>query len=152
MCVCVCVCDNISYGDAMTITRGKIYKMLKGNKPDTLILVKYGKFYRAFGIDAYIIFYYTNFQLRVNEDRDIKSARIGFNIENLHNVTNKLRNISYIILNTSSDYIKVDATNNDYKNITIAALNKYYRQEALKKLLEYDCLDDLLKLITKYER
>ena len=48
--------------------------------------------------------------------------------------------------------IKTKLSDNDYNNITIAAFNKYYRQEALKKLLEYDCLDDLLKLITKYER
>ena len=85
----------------MTITEYK--NLVKEEYPDFVVLTKYGKFYRAFFYDAFIINYLLKYKLS-------SKNTIGFPIECLDKVLKVLYNnkLSVIIINNNTNYIKYE--------------------------------------------
>ena len=65
-----------------------IIKTIKSIHPDSIILVKVGKFYNVYGKDSYILSYFFNYKLK--ELEGIVSC--GFPIESINKIMAKLEN------------------------------------------------------------
>ena len=111
----------------MTIT--EYSKNVKEQYSTHIILIKYGKFYRAFDYDAFIINYFFNYKI---------SSRytIGFPKENLNKVLMYLKKscISSIVINNINDYIIYDSISNNYRYYLNKALDKVNFNESISKL------------------
>ena len=83
-----------------------IIKTIKSIHPDSIILVKVGKFYNVYGKDSYILSYFFNYKLK--ELDGIVSC--GFPIESINKIMAKLENkkINYLIVDRRNNY-DVDA-------------------------------------------
>ena len=111
----------------MTIT--EYSKLIKEENEKFIIFIKYGKFYRCFGYDAYIIHYLFSYKLTSRET-------IGFPIENITKVLSFLKNnnISTIVVNNNINYIKYECPNNKYNYFLNKSLS-YYNNSESKKIL-----------------
>lgn len=111
----------------MTIT--EYSKKLKEQYSEHVILIKYGKFYRAFDYDAFIINYFFDYKI---------SSRytIGFPKENLNKVLMYLKNnsISSIVINGINDYVIYDCITNKYSFYLDKSLEKINFNESISKL------------------
>ena len=103
-----------------------IVKNVKLIHPDSVVLVKVGKFYNVYGKDSYIISYLFGYKLKEIEN----VSMCGFPVENINKVMSKLENkkINYLILDRRNDYDVDEESNN--KN-----LNTY--NNTYKKAKEY---------------
>ena len=108
----------------MTIT--EYGKLIKEENEDFIVLIKYGKFYRCFDYDAFIIHYLFKYKIT-------SKNTIGFPIECLNKVLSVLKynNISVIVVNNNVNYIKYEMINNKYDKLVKNALN--YNNEELAK-------------------
>lgn len=108
----------------MTIT--EYGKLIKEENEDFIVLIKYGKFYRCFDYDAFIIHYLLKYKLT-------SKNTIGFPIECLDKVLNILKhnNLSTIVVNNNINYIKYEVINNKYDKLVKNALN--YNNEEMAK-------------------
>lgn len=108
----------------MTIT--EYCKLIKEENEDFIVLIKYGKFYRCFDYDAFIIHYLLKYKLT-------SKNTIGFPIECLDKVLNLLKhnNLSTIVVNNNINYIKYEVINNKYNKLVKNALN--YNNEEMAK-------------------
>ncbi len=90
-----------------------IIKTIKTIHPNTIVIVKAGKFYNVYGKDSYIMSYLLGYKQK--ELEGIISC--GFPIENIHKVMAKLENkkINYLIVDKKNGY-DVDETL-DNKNL-----------------------------------
>ena len=79
------------------------------NNSESIILVKYGNFYRCFNEDALIVFYLFNYKISDN-------YRIGFPLSALTKVLARLKDvgISCVIINGINNYISYDSFDNKY--------------------------------------
>lgn len=79
-----------------------IIKTIKSIHPDSIILVKVGKFYNVYGKDSYILSYFFNYKLK--ELEGIVSC--GFPIESINKIMAKLENkkINYLIVDRRNNY------------------------------------------------
>ena len=79
-----------------------IIKTIKSIHPDSIILVKVGKFYNVYGKDSYILSYFFNYKLK--ELDGIVSC--GFPIESINKIMAKLENkkINYLIVDRRNNY------------------------------------------------
>ena len=77
-------------------------KVIKEIHPESLVLVKVGKFYNAYGKDSYIISYLFGYKLKTVEG----VSSTGFPVEGLNKVKAKLENkkIDYILLDRRNNY------------------------------------------------
>lgn len=111
----------------MTIT--EYSKNLKEQYSEHIILIKYGKFYRAFDYDAFIINYFFNYKI---------SSRytIGFPKENLNKVLMYLKksNVSSIVINDINNFIIYDCIYNKYSFYLDKSLDKINFNESISKL------------------
>lgn len=111
----------------MTIT--EYSKELKEKYSEYVILIKYGKFYRAFDYDAFIINFFFNYKI---------SSRytIGFPKENLNKVLMYLKNnsISSIVINGINNYIIYSCISNKYSFYLDKSLEKINFNESISKL------------------
>ena len=108
----------------MTIT--EYGKLIKEDYEDFVVLIKYGKFYRCFDYDAFIIHYLFKYKIT-------SKNTVGFPIECLNKVLSVLKynNISVIVVNNNVNYIKHVMINNKYDKLVKNALN--YNNEELAK-------------------
>ena len=111
----------------MTIT--EYSKNLKEQYSAHIILIKYGKFYRAFDYDAFIINYFFNYKIS-------SKYTIGFPKENLNKVLMYLKNnsISSIVINGTNDFIIYDCIYNKYSFYLDKSLEKINFNECISKL------------------
>ena len=111
----------------MTIT--EYSKNLKEQYSEHIILIKYGKFYRAFDYDAFIINYFFNYKIS-------SKYTIGFPKENLNKVLMYLKNnsISSIVINGTNDFIIYDCIYNKYSFYLDKSLEKINFNECISKL------------------
>ena len=119
----------------MTIT--EYGKLIKEKHEKFIVLIKYGKFYRSFNYDAYIIHYLLKYKLSSKNS-------IGFPIENLDKVLKILYNnkISVVIINDNTNYIKHESINNNYDKLLKQALN--YNNEEMAKENIFNLIEDKL--------
>lgn len=111
----------------MTIT--EYSKELKEKYNEHVILIKYGKFYRAFDYDAFIINYFFNYKIS-------SKYTIGFPKENLNKVLMYLKNnsISSIVMNGINNYIIYSCLSNKYSFYLDKSLEKINFNESISKL------------------
>lgn len=103
-----------------------ILKNIKLIHPDTIVLVKVGKFYNVYGKDSYIMSYLFGYKLK-----DLEGTKsCGFPIETVNKIMAKLENkkINYLIVDRKNNYDIEESLDN--KN-----LNTY--NETYKKAKEY---------------
>lgn len=115
----------------MTIT--EYSKKIKNDYEEHIVLIKYGKFYRAFDHDAFIINYLFNYKISSRDS-------VGFPIENLNKVLHVLNNnsISTIIIKSINDYIVYNSVDNKYN---------YYLKKSLDNINFNDSISHLNNLL-----
>lgn len=103
-----------------------IVRTIKSIHPDSVVLVKVGKFYNVYGRDSYIISYLFGYKLKEIEN----VSTCGFPVESINKVMAKLENkkINYLMVDRRNNY-EVDEIH-DNKN-----LNTY--SNTYKKAKEY---------------
>lgn len=103
-----------------------IIKTIKSIHPDSVALVKAGKFYNVYGRDSYILSYLFGYKLKEVEN----ISTCGFPVEAINKVMSKLENkkINYLLLDRRNNY-DVDEMS-DNKN-----LNTYFK--TYEKAKEY---------------
>ena len=101
-----------------------VIKTIKDIHKEDIILVKIGKFYYAFGKDAYILSYINKYKLKQVE-KNIYSC--AFPVTTINKIMADLENkrINYIIVDRKNNY-RVDETLNN-KNLN--NYSKYYYNE-----------------------
>lgn len=114
---------------------------LKKQYKDYVIFIKYGNFYRTFDEDTYIVWYYTYYK--------ISNKRLGFPISEINNIIKTLSNINIIIYD-NEEYKKIENINNKYNEILELSKEEYTKYTLLDKLKDYDCLNDIINISTKY--
>ena len=100
----------------MTIT--EYGKMIKREKEEYVVFIKYGKFYRCLDYDAYIMHYLFKYKLTSRET-------IGFPIENINKILSvfKDKNISAIVVNGIDSYVVYECLSNKYDFYLKESLN-----------------------------
>lgn len=80
-----------------------IVKTMKEIHPERILLIKVGKFYQAYGKDAYIVSYLFDYQLKKVETN---INMVGFPESALNKVEKKLEDIKidYMLIDRASDY------------------------------------------------
>ena len=101
-------------------------KLIKRIHPDSVVLVKIGKFYQCFDKDAYIVS--DIFEYKLKKDKYISC---GFPLSSLNKVMIGLENeeVSYVVIDRRNEY-EVTARE-DFKN-----KNSYYEKYKIAKLKE----------------
>ena len=102
-------------------------KMFKEIHPESLILIKIGTFFQAFGKDSYVLSYILGYQLKpVSQNY----SSCGFPKSGLAKVLSKLEElkISYIVLDKSDNYAEMEKEDFKSKNtyaLVFAKAHKY---------------------------
>lgn len=111
---------------------------LRNNYKNTVIIMKYGNFYRCFYNNALIMNYIFNY--KINE------TRIGFPISIINNVINTLDelNIGYLIYNKENDIKYNIHKDNNYEVYLEKAIEKNNRDNMIKELN-----DNIIYLLNK---
>ena len=88
------------------------YEEVKQKYEDYIVIQKQGIFYTVYELDAYIISYIFDYQVKIN--------KVGFpNIDKVVDKLNKLK-INYIVINENKKKFK----NNNYSKYTLENINK----------------------------
>ncbi len=133
-------------------------KMFKQAYTDSIVLVKVGSFFHAYGRDSYILSYLFNYQLKNFQNNH---STCGFPISSLDKVSNRLEQleINYIALDKSQDFKiteKKDFTDNKYSKIYSKAHNyisiKSRIDTIYQFLLEGMAEDNILDKIIEVEK
>lgn len=113
----------------MTIT--EYGRMIKREKEDYIVFIKYGKFYRCYGYDAYIMHYLFKYKLTSRET-------VGFPIENVNKILNafKDKNISVIVINGIDNYLIYECLSNKYDVYLKESLNYLNFNESINILID----------------
>ena len=121
-----------------------IHKKLKEEHSESVIIIKYGNFYRVFGDDTYILWKFTKYK--------IHDSRLGFPKEVLPKIKDILNTITtnYLIYE-NQHYKKYPFVNNQYNIVLKLSKREYQKSIILDKLKDYDCLEDVEILLEKYE-
>ena len=121
-----------------------IHSSLKRENIDTVVIIKYGNFYRVFNDDTYIIWYFTKYKIHNN--------RLGFPKEVLDKIKKNLESIStnYIIYE-NNNFKKYEFNHNQYNIVLNLSKREYKKEEILNKLKRYDCLKEIEEILKKYE-
>lgn len=116
MCVCVCVLYYI-YGDNMRLI--EINKKLRSEYKNTVILMKYGNFYRCFYNNAIVVGYLFNYRLHNN--------KVGFPVNIIKSIECRLDeySIDYLIYNSDHDIKYIYHEINNYNKYLILGNSKY---------------------------
>ncbi len=106
------------------------YKYYKERYNNYIIFLKEGSFYKTFEDDAILIWYLFNYKWNRNS--------IAFSSSFCSKITDKLKllEISYIVINSDDDVLKVDYENEQYFAYLIIAKNSYERFKKKNELIE----------------
>lgn len=90
-------------GDVLKLSTTNMIRNAKEIHPDKLLLVRIGKFYHAYGKDAYILSFLFNYQLK-KVKQNVNTA--GFPEAALNKVEKILedKKVDYMVLDKASDY------------------------------------------------
>ena len=115
-------------------------RTMKQVHPDYVILVKIGKFYHAYGKDAYIVSFLFNYQLK---KADINTKTTGFPEVALNKVLSVLedKKISYMVIDRGANYEVTDEENykqaNTYSEIYNIAHKYQSKKNKIDEIYEY---------------
>lgn len=114
--MCVCVLYYI-YGDNMRLI--EINKKLRSEYKNTVILMKYGNFYRCFYNNAIVVGYLFNYRLHNN--------KVGFPVNIIKSIECRLDeySIDYLIYNSDHDIKYIYHEINNYNKYLILGNSKY---------------------------
>lgn len=128
------------------MNRESLYNIEKMNNSNSLVLIKYGNFYKTFGNDAILL--WNLFDYRIIE------GRVSFPISVMGSNVSKLvrMGINVIIINNVTDIKKYDSlTGNNYEKYVNESLDKYdtfIKNEEINKMV----VDRVNKDINNYEK
>lgn len=110
-------------------------KVFKEIHPTSIIMIKMGTFYHAYGRDSYILSYLFNYQVKKIQTN---YSTCGFPASGLSKVLSKLEEleISYIILNKSENYEIVEEEDFKGKNKYNELYNKSYNYVSRKNRID----------------
>lgn len=110
-------------------------KVFKEIHPTSIIMIKMGTFYHAYGRDSYILSYLFNYQVKKIQTN---YSTCGFPASGLSKVLSKLEEleISYIILNKSENYEIVEEEDFKGKNKYNEMYNKSYNYVSRKNRID----------------
>lgn len=110
-------------------------KIFKEIHPTSIIMIKMGTFYHAYGRDSYILSYLFNYQVKKIQTN---YSTCGFPASGLSKVLSKLEEleISYIILNKSENYEIVEEEDFKGKNKYNEMYNKSYNYVSRKNRID----------------
>ena len=79
-----------------------IIKTIKSIHPESIVLVKIGKFYNVYGRDSYIMYYLFGYKLKEIEN----ISTCGFPVDSINKVMAKLENtkINYLLIDRRNNY------------------------------------------------
>lgn len=121
-----------------------VWKELKSEYFKTVILIQYGNFYRVFKEDSYIIYFLMGYKI-VND-------KVGFPISELHKVKDRLEKYRINYYFYGKTHYQKSYEDNRYSYILELGRNCYYKTVLLEELKKYDCVQDLERVLDKYER
>lgn len=110
-------------------------KIFKEIHPESVILIKMGTFYHAYGRDSYILSYLFNYQVKKVQ---YNYGTCGFPESGLNKVLSKLEEmeVSYLILNKSDNYQIIEEEDFKSKNQYNEAYNKAYSYVSKKNRID----------------
>lgn len=110
-------------------------KIFKEIHPESIILIKMGTFYHAYGRDSYILSYLFNYQVKKVQ---CNYSTCGFPSSGLNKVLSKLEEleVSYIIINKSENYEVVEEEDFKSKNKYNEMYNKAYNYVSKKNRID----------------
>lgn len=110
-------------------------KIFKEVHPESLIMIKMGTFYHAYGKDSYILAYLFGYQVKKVQTN---YSTCGFPSSGLSKILSKLEEleISYIILNKSDNYEVEEEQNFKSKNKYNEMYNKSYSYVSKKNRID----------------
>ena len=132
------MCDNIIYGDIMM---KDIYAKLKGKYVDTIVIMKYGNFYRVFGHDAIILKYITGYKYNNN--------RLGFPITEIDRIIDRIKELKCNCYIYNREYINF--VDNQYNIIYLYSIYLVYKDELIEHIKEFECTNELEDIYRKYD-
>ena len=99
-----------------------IIKTIKSIHPESVVMVKVGKFYNVYGRDSYILSYLFGYKLKEIE----KVSACGFPVESINKVMAKLENkkINYLLLDRRNNYDLDEISDNKNLNTYIKTYEK----------------------------
>lgn len=120
-----------------------IAREIKVIHPNEIALIKVGKFYHAYGKDAYIISYVFNYQIKKVENN---ISTIGFPETALIKIKSKLeeKKLNYLIIDRGANYEVVEEEDFKTENTYTEYYNKANRFIGIKKKIDeiYEYLVD----------
>ncbi len=110
-------------------------KIFKEVHPESIIMIKMGTFYHAYGRDSYILSYLFDYQVKKIQSN---YSTCGFPSSGLSKVQSKLEEleVSYIILNKSENYEVVEEEDFKSKNKYNEVYNKAYGYVSKKNRID----------------
>lgn len=127
----------------------EIWKKIKYDHFDQVVLMKYGNFYKAFETDAYIIWQVMGYKI-------IECNHVGFPLTVVNEVVKKIneKQIDCIVYNDKNEYIEYSVPNNNYFPFLDECYEKYKLFVRIDKVLlaiRLQISDDN-ELLNEYER
>lgn len=133
-------------------------KLFKEINPDTILLIKMGSFFHAYGKDAYILSYLFNYQIKKIQTN---YSTCGFPLSGKARVLSKLEEmeISYMVINKAENYEVSEEVNYKSKNKYNENFNKAHKYITKKNridaiyqyLLENISVEDIKEKLAKVE-
>ena len=99
-----------------------IIKTIKSIHPESIVLVKIGKFYNVYGRDSYIMSYLIGYKLKEIEN----ISTCGFPVDSINKVMAKLENtkINYLLIDRRNNYDVDKISDNKNLNTYIKTYEK----------------------------
>lgn len=128
-----------------------VVRTIKQIHPNDVVLVKIGKFYHAYGKDAYIVSFLFNYQLKKVE---INTNTTGFPKTTINKVMKTLedKSINYLLVDRSANYEVNETSDFKQKNTYSEMYNKAHKFQSRKNKADeiYEYLmsnidDDIIK-------
>ena len=112
-----------------------VIRTMKQVHPNDVILIKIGKFYHAYGKDAYIISFIFNYQLKKVETN---TNTTGFPAVALNKVIKTLedKSINYMVIDRGDNYEPIDKGNFKQNNKYIDMYNTAHRYQTRKNKID----------------
>lgn len=114
---------------------------IKKQYKDSVIIIKYGNFYRVFDEDTYIIHYLKNYKIHDNI--------VGFPINIINNIKKELDSISVSYIIYDKCMIHYNNIHNQYEVVLKLSKEKYEKEILLDKIKELN-INEIKEIIDIY--